>query len=465
VSVLSRNGFDAFDTLRIAAPAEPLMTTADQRKGRITRWLDTAPAAVFTLYAIAAAFTTYFCMYAFRKPFSAAQFEGQYFLGGKFGLKTVLAISQIIGYATSKYLGIKVCSEIKPGQRALALVGLILWAQAALVGFGFAPDSFKVVAIFLNGLALGMVWGMVVGFLEGRRTSEYLLAGLSCSYIVSSGAVKTVGQRLMGDFGCSEAWMPAAVGGLFLPPFLAAVWFLNQMPPATVEDHEARTLRETMNRVHRWAFVRHFFWGLLLVLTTYFFLTAYRDFRDTFMVDIFKELNYSDRENRFILTQTDTLVAFGVMASLALLNLIRNNRRGFFAAIGLMIGGLLLVGAATVMLDRGWIDGFAWVTLIGLGSYWAYVPVGSVLFDRLIASTRVVGTAVFAIYLADSIGYTGSVGTMIVKDRFVGQMSRLDFLRNFSYFLSLVGTTLLAGSIVYFAMHKGRHTEQQADRN
>ena len=199
----------------------------------------------------------------------------------------MLAISQTIGYAISKYMGIKVCSEIKPGQRALALVGLILWALAALVGFGLAPDNLKVVAIFLNGLALGMVWGMVVGYLEGRRTSELLLVGLSCSYIVASGAVKNVGQILMSDdYGVSESWMPAAVGGLFLPPFLAAVWFLNQIPPATAEDHEARTLRETMNRVHRWAFVRHFFWGLLFMLLAYLFLSAYRDFRDTFMVEI-----------------------------------------------------------------------------------------------------------------------------------------------------------------------------------
>ena len=70
-------------------------------------------------------------------------------------------------------------------------------------------------------------------------------------------------------------------------------------------------------------------------------------------------------------------------------------------------------------------------------------------FDRLIASTRVVGTAVFAIYLADSIGYTGSVGTMIFKDQVAGSMSKLDFLRTFSYLLSLTGTVLLLASAIY----------------
>jgi len=439
------------------------MTTTDQRKGRITRWLETAPAATFTIYAIAAAFATYFCMYAFRRPFAAAKFEGASFFGTMLGLKTVMAISQTIGYAISKYMGIKVCSEIKPGQRAIALVVLIAWAQTALVGFGLAPDNFKVVAIFLNGLALGMVWGMVVGYLEGRRTSELLLVGLSCSYIVASGAVKNVGQILMSaPYQVSEAWMPATVGGLFLAPFLAAVWLLNQIPPATPEDHEARTLRESMNRVHRWAFVRHFFWGLLFMLLAYLFLSAYRDFRDTYMVEILTDLGYPyDSRNSSVITQTEIMVGLGVMPILALLNLIKDNRRGLVGTYVVMIGGLVLLGGATLLLDRGLIGGRAWLVLVGMGAYLTYVPYGSMFFDRLIASTRVVGTAVFAIYLADSIGYTGSVCTMIFKDQVVGGMSKLDFLKTFSYLLSLTGTVLLLSSAVYFLIHKGRHAAQE----
>ena len=42
--------------------------------------------------AAVAAFCTYFCMYAFRKPFTAGTFEGDEVFG--LGLKTVLVISQ-----------------------------------------------------------------------------------------------------------------------------------------------------------------------------------------------------------------------------------------------------------------------------------------------------------------------------------------------------------------------------------
>ena len=121
---------------------------------RFTAFLNTAPRPIFVAYAILATFCTYFCMYAFRKPFAAATFEGALFLGTQVELKTAIVISQIIGYAISKYIGIKVCSEVTPGRRAAMLIGLILWAQAALILYGMVPDNLKVVAIFLNGLPL-----------------------------------------------------------------------------------------------------------------------------------------------------------------------------------------------------------------------------------------------------------------------------------------------------------------------
>src|SRR6266540_2835207 len=213
------------------------MMNRSQAGRSLTFWLEKAPAPVFATYAIVAAFSTYFCMYAFRKPFAAAKFEGEFFLGTSVALKTAIVISQIIGYALSKYIGIKVCSEVSATRRAITLVMLIVWAELALVAYGLVPNNLKVIAIFFNGLPLGMVWGLVVWYLEGRRTSELLLAGLSCSYIVSSGIVKDIGRAMMeggaaqwwrqvpligGPIGSAlgrvnEGWMPAITGRHLLP--------------------------------------------------------------------------------------------------------------------------------------------------------------------------------------------------------------------------------------------------------
>ena len=418
------------------------------RAGWLTSRLEAAPPWLLTAYALAAAFATYFCMYAFRKPFTAARFDGQQFLGTGLALKTAFVIGQLAGYTLSKYVGMKVCSEVTAARRAPLLMGLVLAAEAALLLFAVLPPDFKVLALFANGLPLGMVWGLVVRYLEGRRTSELLLAGLSCSFIVAGGAVKDVGLYLMAGRGVSETWMPFAAGLLFLPAFLAAVWLLDQVPPPGPADEAARVRREPMGRASRRAFVGRFLPGLVLLLVAYFFITAYRDFRDNYGVEIIRELGYPGDAALF--TRTELVVALGVMAALALLNLIRDNRLGLAGAHALVGGGLALLGGGTLLLDLGWVSGFWWMILTGLGSYLAFVPYGSVLFDRLIASTRAAGNAAFAICLADAVGYTGSVGVQIYKDLGRGDLSRLGFFRGFSWLLAAAGTALLAASCVYF---------------
>jgi hypothetical protein len=414
-------------------------------------------AAYWTGYALAAAFATYFCMYAFRKPFAAAEFAGQNFspFGDHVKLKTAFVVSQLIGYTVSKFLGIRVCSEVTRRQRPWLLFGLIAAAEAALLLFAVLPPDWKVLAIFLNGLPLGMVWGLVVAYLEGRRTSELLLAGLSCSFIVADGAVKDVGVSLIKS-GLAEAWMPCVTGALFLPPFLLCAWLLNRTPPPTAADVDARVRREPMDRGRRVAFLRTFLPGLVLLTVIYFFITAYRDYRSNFSVELIRTLQGGEvKQAQF--TRIEVLVAFGVLGVLALLTLVRNNRRGLLGAFAVILAGLLLTGVATALLDAGALDGFWWMVCVGLGTYLAFVPFGSVLFDRLIASTRVAATAVFTIYVVEAVGYSGAVVVQLVKDVALPGMTRLEFFRYFSYGLSLVGAVLVVFGCAYFLTRHRHH--------
>lgn len=441
-----------------------------RRPGRLTPWLEHASTPVFVAYAIVASFGAYFCMYAFRKPFAAARFDGEMFLGGGLELKSAMLMSQVLGYALSKYIGVRAVSELSPRYHAAALVALIVWAELALVAFAQLPGDAKVIGIFLNGLSLGMVWGLVVRFLEGRVTSELLLAGLSASLIVSSGVVKDFGRGLMsgriaeawsvlpgvgsavseGLGQVSEAWMPAVTGLHFLPFFFAFVWMLVQIPLPNRHDTEERHLRESMDLERRRVFLRTYWPGLVLLIAAYFMLTAFRDFRDNFSVELFEGLGYPYAGNEMIISQTETWIAIGVIGCLAFLNFFRRARSGLLATFIVMIGGTLLLGFATLALEAGWISGFAWMILIGLGSYLAYVPYGSLLFERLMATSGVVGTAVFAIYVADAVGYTGSVGLMMLKDLLASDWSRLDFLKSFVWVMSAGGTLCLIWSAWLF---------------
>jgi len=429
----------------------------------ITRWLASAPTPAFLVFAIVTSFSAYFCMYAFRKPFSAATYDGlglQLF-GKDIELKTAFVVSQIFGYALSKVIGIKLCSEVTRRKRTVMLIVTIVLAELALLLFAVLPQNWKIVAIFLNGLPLGMVWGLVVWFLEGRRTSEMLLAGLSCSFIVASGAVKDIGIWLMNDHLVDQFWMPFGTGLIFLPPFLVSVWLLNQLPEPTREDVRARVVREPMKGADRWAFMKKFLPGLVMLLIAYFFLTAYRDFRDNFGKEIFEQLGYGTEE-KAIFTRSELWVAFGVLGALALLNLVKSNRAGLVAAFGVMTTGAAMMGVGTLLHDAGKIGGLTWMILCGLGSYLAYVPYGTVLFDRLIASTRATGTAVFAIYLADSVGYTGAISVLLTKDLVAADTSRLEFFRYLTYFMSVLGVVLLVASCAYLLLCHEHSTEEPA---
>ncbi len=90
--------------------------------------------------------------------------------------------------------------------------------------------------MFLNGLSLGMVFGLVIGFLEGRRMTEALTAGLCASFILADGATKSVGTWLL-DRGIGEGWMPGVAGLIFFPPLLLFVWMLSKIPAAALHRY------------------------------------------------------------------------------------------------------------------------------------------------------------------------------------------------------------------------------------
>lgn len=404
------------------------------------------------LLASGLAFVTYFCMYAFRKPFAAATYDSVGWFG--LDLKTAFVTSQVLGYTVSKFIGIKWVSEVARAGRLRLLVALVLVAELALVGFALLPPGGKVAALFVNGLPLGMIWGLVVRYLEGRRASELLLAGLSCSFIVASGAVKDVARWLIGA-GVAEYWMPALTGLMFLPALVVAANLLDRVPDPSSKDVAEREARPSMYAAERRAFASRFLPGLGLLLGVYLGLTAFRDYRDNYGIELFEELGYGREPALF--SRTEVPVALLVLLVLGSTSGVRDRMRGLLTVFGVMIAGLASIGASTLALHAGWISGQLWMICVGLGGYLAYVPFSSFLFDRIMAATRFAGTAVFAVNLADAVGYTGSVGLLLFKDLLARDTSRLTFFTTCSYALSLGGSLglLLAGAYFWRQARNG----------
>ena len=413
---------------------------------RFRHWLSRAPAPVFALYGGLMAFGAYFAMYAFRKPFTVASFASA--APVLVDYKIALVIAQVMGYALSKVAGIKVISEMPPQRRAVAILVLIGTAELALVLFALIPAPWNIALLFANGLALGMIWGLVFGFLEGRRLTELLGAMLCASFIVSSGVVKSVGETVMLWGWANEYWMPAVTGLLFVPLLLICVAGLALLPPPNAEDERLRVARAPMDAHARGAMLAAFAPGLIGLIIVYVGLTALRDFRDNFAVEIWNGLGFKNDAEIFTLSELP--VAAIVLATLALLMFIKNNRRAFLANLVLVGFGLAVAGLSSLAFEAHLIGPVSWMIALGAGLYLGYTPFNALLFDRFIAASGRTGTAGFLIYVADAAGYLSSVALLILYN-FVGvRISWVKFLTGISYTAAVGGLILIIAAGLYF---------------
>lgn len=401
------------------------------------------------LLGAAAAFAVYLSMYAFRRPFAAAAYDDVAGWSALLDFKVVLVIAQVAGYALSKFAGIKLIAELDGRRRTAAILGLIGVSWAALFLFAVAPLWLKIVALFLNGLPLGLIWGLVFSYIEGRRASELLGAILCASFIVSSGLVKSVAAWLVTDWGVSEWWMPAATGALFVPLLLAATLGLARMPPPDARDIAERTERAPMFRDERRAFLSQYGPGILLLVGAYVLLTALRDFRDNFAAELWVELGYAGVSSVF--TQSELPIAVITLAALASLMRIRDNARALAAMHAITALGFVLIGVATLLFLGELMTPLGWMIASGAGLYLAYTPFNAMLFDRLIAAARQPGRAGFLIYVADAAGYAGSVILLLFRNLFSGDLPWLDFFTRGALVTALVGTAMVAVSALYFS--------------
>ena len=399
------------------------------------------------VYAAVVCFLTYATVYAFRKPFTVGTFEHELaFLGLHF--KDALVISQVLGYMLSKVYGIRFIAELKQvgrGKIVLLLVG-ISWL--ALLAFALIPAPWNVLCLFINGFPLGMIWGIIFSYVEGRRATDFIGASLAVSFIFSSGFVKSVAKWLMIHFQVTETWIPFITGMVFMLPLLLLLFLLEKIPPPSEEDRLLKVTRVPLDKAHRKSFFKQFRPGLILLIIIYVFLTIFRDIRDNFAADIWKDLGFSNQPSVF--TDTEIPITVIVLILIGSMILVRNNRRAFMITHYIVIIGFLLAGISSWLFVMHLLSPFLWMTLVGLGLYIGYIPFNCILFDRFIATFKSAANVGFLIYLADSFGYIGSVGVIMMKTVFTINVRWTVIYSNGVILLSLIGIVLTGFAIAYF---------------
>ena len=411
--------------------------------------------------AAIAAFSVYFCMYAFRKPFTAATFEHEAAFGHQ--LKAILIISQLLGYMTSKIVGIKLVSELNRRYRALAILTLIAIAEVSLLLFAVVPNEYKVLAMFLNGLPLGMVFGFVLSFLEGRTTTEALAAILCASFIVSSGVVKSIGQWLIKVQGVNEFFMPAITGAIFVVPLLLSVWLLQKTPPPSQTDLAQRSERTVMTGVDRWSFFRAYWPGLTAMFIVYVSLTIMRTFRDDFGVEIWQGLGVSDEPSIYAVSETIVMCVVTLLNAIAIY--IHDNIRALRTTFVIMAIAFGILVGVTFIQGQGMMGPLAFMVLCGIGLYIPYVAFHTTVFERIVAASPRKGNLVFLMYLADSIGYLFYVVLLAVKETLDGTPDKLGLFQSTLIVLAIFSIVCLAVGWTFFNRVFAEEKKALADFN
>jgi MFS family permease len=402
--------------------------------------------ALLIVWCIIAAFGTYFCMYAFRKPFTTGLYE-KYELWGM-GYKSILIISQVFGYMLSKIIGIKVIAELKAKSRILLIIGLIAFAEVALLAFGFVPFPYNFGFLFLNGLPLGMVWGVIFSFLEGRKLTEFLSLGLSLNLVMTSGVLKTIYLYLQETYHISEFHLPYIIGLVFLPFFLFFVWMLAQIPPPNEEDLKLRNRRTAMTKNDKDRIIKEFGVGLFSFIGMYLLMATMRDFRDNFAVEVWREID--PKFSKVIFSQIETTIGLVVVGLIALIAFIRNNFYSYLTFSGIMLVAVATCGGSTWAFQEQLISAKLWMLSLGIGLFLPYLLIQTVVFERLIALFKAKGNVGFLVYICDSIGYLGSVSLLVYREFFLNQISFVNVLIIFSYIISGVSFILLIIQLIYF---------------
>jgi hypothetical protein len=397
----------------------------------------------FTLFASVTAFLTYLCFYPFRRAYTAATYEDLAFWGVNY--KILIITAQVLGFAVSKGLGIKYVSEMPPAHRSRNLIIIIILSWICYLLFALVPAPYNLFFIFLASLPLGMVYGTMLGFLEGRKVTELLVAVLTASFIIGSGFAKSIGKWVMSTFEVTEFWMPFVACAIMIVPFAFFAWLMGKIPPPDASDESLRTERKPMQKADRKAFVREFAFSLAIFVVSYVLLTTFREFRDNFAPEIWKQLGYAN--NSGIFTQTEIPIAIAVLLIMASMRWIKNNHLAFRVIQILMLTGGLLIGLGTILFQQALISPVIWLTMLGFGVYLAYSMCNSLYFERMIAAFKKAGTIGFLITFADYYAYLGSILVLFYKNFFQKTINYLEFFIYLSYFISIIYVVLVAVSM------------------
>jgi hypothetical protein len=346
----------------------------------------------------------------------------------------------------SKWCGIFFVSSITWEKRARAIILSILVAEFALLGFGLIPRPWNLLFLVLNGLPLGMIFGYIQGYLEGKKNTELYIAALGSSFILADGVSKSVGINVL-HWGISETWMPFFAGMLYVIPLLFFVWMLVKIPKPSTQEIADRSQREPMSQQDRLHLVKQLWPGILSISLLYLCASLLRGIRSDFAPEIWKYLGFISLPQTY--SQTEIWVTLGILGINGSLVLIKSNFNAFFISIfSISLGFALLLLAGFWGVDH--LNPFWLIVLTGFGIYLPYLTITTSVFERMIAITRHKANIGFLMYIVDSIGYLGYNVLLLMLGFIAPNINIPELFFDWVKALGILGLLICLGCCFYF---------------
>lgn len=375
-------------------------------------------------------------------------------------LQEALTLAFALGFGVAKVPALWVMSSTIYFQHRFAMLTSLCVLGAVLstlpLALSHGNPQITALGLFLGCFPQSWIYGGMVVYLEGRRSTELLFAIMTFSFIFGGSASRGTATAVLG-LGVDACWMPFIISMAVLLPALSLLFLLDRLPPPSLSDIAQRRARRAMSSEERYTFIRTYWPGISLCLVAYASITALRQFRDLFTLDLLTAANHGVQPSSitFLFLDMPGAVLSGVIVGTCVW--FRDNRRALLVMLSIMITFLVCMAGATAVYYGNEISGVVWQMLVGAGILGSYSFMsGSPVYDRLVSASYLNGaTSSFLIFFGDVFGYTGTIALMLWKTFAARGSQTQSILRQF-YFaqasLSSVSIVCLLLAIWYFSV-------------
>ena len=157
------------------------------------------------------------------------------------------------------------------------------------------------------------------------------------------------------------------------------------------------------------------------------FLTVLQDVKEDFLVKII-DVNAAGL-SPWVFAKVDGVVTLIILAIFATLAVMKSHIKVLSVLLTLVIAGAITLSTVAFNYHTLQLSPLVWLFIQSLCLYFSYLSFQTIFFDRFIACFRIKGNVGFFIAMVDSIGYTGTVVVLVVKECFNPDLNWLEFVQ------------------------------------